>query len=327
MYTRILVPLDGSARAEQAVPVAARLARAADGTVILFHVTQGNFMAGRLYPWQAFPDHLYEDLEASASNYLEKVSRMPELVGLKTEIHVEYGDAAPAILTAVESFDSDCLVMCSHGYTGLKRWALGSVTRRIIPHSSVPVLVLRDADLSLPIKPVHALVALDGSRLSEEILIPVAQLLAALAPIAQKTLHLTRVVNLPVSYGSTTINSHVDQMREVAKHQAHAYLAVMAERLTRAISELVVTTSVTVNIDVAEALVQVVEQQLCDGGHFDLVAMATRGRRGIDRLLMGSVTEQVMNATRLPMLVVRPPEHSKPMFASTEPVGAVNSRL
>jgi nucleotide-binding universal stress UspA family protein len=226
-------------------------------------------------------------------------------------------------MRAVESFDIDCIVMCSHGYSGLKRWALGSVTRRIIPHSCVPVLVLRDADLSLSIKPVHALVTLDGSALSEGILVPVTQLLAALAPCAQKTLHLTRVVDLPVSYGRTALHSHVDQMREAAKRQAHTYLAAVAKRLTNAMPELTVTTSVTVNIDVAEALVQVVEQQLCYGGHFDLVAIATHGRSGLQRLLMGSVTEQVMNATNLPMLVVRPSEQSKQMLANTEPVGAI----
>jgi nucleotide-binding universal stress UspA family protein len=324
MYTRILVPLDGSARAEQAIPVAARLARATYGTVILLEVIQHNVIAAGLSAWQVYSDSLFEDGQARAVDYLEKIGRMPELASVPTEIHVEYGEAASSILAAVESYDIDCIVLCSHGYTGVKRWALGSVTRKIIPHSSVPVLVLRDAEMSLPIKPLYALVALDGSPLSEEILAPTMQLLAALAPFVQKTLHLTHVVKLSPSYGSGTFHSHIDQMREAAKRQAHAYLAAVAERLTTVMPDLTVTTSVSVNIDVAEALVQAMQQQVGSGGHFDLVAMATHGRSGLEHLLMGSVTEQVMNATNLPMLVVRSSEHSKHTLASAEAVGAIN---
>jgi nucleotide-binding universal stress UspA family protein len=73
-----------------------------------------------------------------------------------------------------------------------------------------------------------------------------------------------------------------------------------------------VTTAVVVNVDVAEALVQVADQELFSGGQFDLMAMATHGRSGLPRLLLGSVTEHLMNATHLPMLVVHPSGQGKP---------------
>jgi len=327
MFTRILVPLDGSDRAEQAIPVAARIARAANGTVILVQVTTfpSNFFTEGKYPSQIYSEDLIEEGKALAANYLYNVSKKPELVDLKTEIRVEYGDAAQSILAAVEPLEVDLIVMCSHGFTGFKRWALGSVAHKIVPHSSVPVLVLRDGGPTLVAKPVYALVALDGSPMSEEVLAPVTQLVAELAPSEKKTLHLTHVVELPVTYGRAGMNAHVDQMREVAKRQSHAYLAAVAERLIKGdVPDLTVTTSVAVNVDVAEALVQVAEQKLRTGGHFDLVAMVTHGRSGLQRLLMGSVTDHVMSATKLPMLVVHPSGQSKQAHVSNEQVGATS---
>src|SRR6202030_919757 len=177
----------------------------------------------------------------------------------------------------------------SHGYTGFKRWALGSVAQKIIPHSPVPMLVLRDGDQTLTAKPVYALVALDGSPLAESVLAPVVQLVTALAPSAHKTLHLLRVVSLPESYGRSTASAYLDQMREDAKREAQTYLATIAQRLTEgcgAVTDLTLTTSMAVNPDVADALVQMSEQRLHTGGCFDLVAMATHGRGGLQRRVM-----------------------------------------
>jgi nucleotide-binding universal stress UspA family protein len=324
MFERILVPLDGSSRAEQAVPVAARIAHASDGTVILAQVATSHtdFQAGRRETAETYSDDVVEEFRALATNYLDTVSKAPELVGVKTETQVEYGDVALSILAAVEALGVDLIVMSSHGYTGLKRWVLGSVAHKIIPHSAVPVLVLRDGGPTLATGPVYALVTLDGSPLAESVLAPVIQLVAALAPSVRKTLHLIRVVDLPVSYGKFAANAQFDQMREDAKREAHTYLATVAERLTGgdgAVPDLTVTTSIAVNLDVAEALVQMTGQELHAGGHFDLVAMATHGRGGLQRWMMGSVTERVLQATRLPMLVVHPTGNSERTREGNEP--------
>jgi nucleotide-binding universal stress UspA family protein len=321
MFTRILVPLDGSDRAEQAIPVAARIAHASNGTVILVQAAPIPLD----FQTELYSDTVIGEGKARSSHYLDTVCRVAELVGVKTEARVEYGDVAPSILTAIEPLDVDLIVMCSHGYTGFKRWALGSVAQKIISHSPVPVLVLRDGGPVLSAKPVYALVALDGSPLAESVLAPIAQLLAALAPFAHKTLHLMRVVDLPVSYGRFAVNAPFDQLREDAKREAHQYLATVADRLTEGddtLPDLTVTTSIAVNPDVAEALIQTAEQELHSGGCFDLVAMATHGRGGLQRWVMGSVTERVLHATKLPMLVVHSAGKSKQTHERKEQVGA-----
>src|ERR1700694_966473 len=82
MFTRILVPLDGSERAEQAVPVAACFARAARGTVILVQVTglPSNFFTEGKYPSQMYSDNVIEEGKARGSHYLDTVRKKPALV-------------------------------------------------------------------------------------------------------------------------------------------------------------------------------------------------------------------------------------------------------
>ena len=118
----------------------------------------------------------------------------------------------------------------------------------------------------------------------------------------------------------------INQVREEAKRLCQAYLAAVAERVSKSgIPDLAVTTSVVVSVDVAEALAHVAGQFLFTGGQFDLVAMATHGRSGLPRLLMGSVTGRVMSATNLPMLVVHPSAQDKRTRVSNEQrVGATS---
>jgi nucleotide-binding universal stress UspA family protein len=317
MFTRILVPLDGSDRAEQAIPVAARIARGAGGVVILVRVAAIpiDFQAQAKKPAEIYSATVIEQGKALAANYLDTVSQMAELVGIQTQTRVLDGKVAPSILAAVESLGADLIVMNSHGYTGFKRWALGGVAQKIIPHSCVPVLVLRDGGPMLSTQSAHALVALDGSPLSETVLEPTIALLVALAPVTQKVLHVMRVVDLPVTYGKFRADAHFDlAVREEAKREAHRYLATIAQRLLEGNKEaydLTVTTSVTVDPDVAEALTKTAEEEAEIGDRFDVIAMATHGRGGLQRWLMGSVTERVLHSTKLPMLVVHAARQSQ----------------
>lgn len=315
MFKRILVPLDGSKRAEQAVPVAARVARASGGTVILMQAAPSpiNFQVEKKPHGEVYSEDSVGEIEALSMNYLDTASKMAELVGVKIETRVVFGHTAPSILAAVEPLDVDLIVMCSHGYSGFKRWTLGSIAHKIIPHSPVPVLVLRDGGPTLSAKPLSVLVPLDGSPLAESVLRPVVQLTTALASSMNITLHLLRVVDLPANpgYGKFVANAFVDQLRDEAKHEAQIYLAAVAQRLIDSedtVPGLIVTTSISVNSDVAEALVQVTEQELHAGGRFDLVAMATHGRGGLQRWAMGSITERVLNHSMLPLFIVRPPK-------------------
>ena len=308
MFQKILVPLDGSTGAEHAIPVAARIARASEGTVMLLAVATlpNEFHLEEKQLAEVDSPGLIDENVNKAQQYLDSVTSKPELAGVKTRVEALTGSVAPTIMSAIELLHADMVVMCSHGHSGFKRWALGSIAQKIVAHSPVPVLLLRNGGPLRAGQSVRALVSLDGSPLAEAALKPAIELVAALAPTDQRSLHLIRVVYDPVSISIFRPNVHFDQevSRAEARREAYKYLADMAAQLKKgefAAYDLTVTTSVSVNTDVAEALVEKTRQA---DEQFDLLAMAAHGHGGLQRWAMGSTTERVLHYTKLPILVV-----------------------
>jgi nucleotide-binding universal stress UspA family protein len=310
MFKRILVPLDGSARAERAIPAAARIARALGGSVILLRVATAPVDTGKYSTTSVYVEEAVDADLTEATSYLEKIAGSGELTGITTEVKTFIGAVAPTILSAAQSFHANLIVMCSHGYTGFKRWVLGSVADKVARHSPIPVLVLREGGpvpATAVQQPVRALVPLDGSTLSEAVLEPAAYLAEALAQSTsqQGALHLLRVVDLPTSGGKFKSDAHIDTgLKEQVKYEDETYLATLINRLREgdlAYLNLSVTCSVETDPDVAEAIVKKAEQE-----SFDFIAIATHGHGGVQKWAMGSVAARVLHATMLPLLIMRP---------------------
>lgn len=331
MFQRILVPLDGSTLAESAVPIAARIAQASGGSVILLQAAVIPIeIESEKKPAEIYSQAVFDKGVASAASYLEGVAKSEVLAGTKAETEVVTGAAAPSILSAIQSLQADLVVLCSHGYSGFKRWALGSVAHKLVPHSPVPVLVLRDGGpvpATTAGHPVHAFVPLDGSSLSESALEPAAQLVAALAPSGQRALQLIRVVDIPSSYSKfrSMGDSYFDaEMRAEAKHEYETYLDGVAKRFSEgelAKYNLSVTIAVAIDPDVAEAIVQAAEQtEGTEGFGSHLIVMATHGRGGLQRWALGSVAERVLHTTKLPLMVVHAARGKHETHKDTEAV-------
>jgi len=321
MLKRVLVPLDGSARAEQALPVAARLAQAGGGTVVLLRVVSipNEFVAYFTLEPIATQSVINATLE-EARAYLKNLTSSGSLQSVHTETEVLLGDAAATILSVADSHHIDLIVLCSHGYTGMMRWTMGSVAEKVSQLAPVPVLVLREdgpvpvPSLSQEGSPLRVLIPLDGSVRAQAAIIPAAQLIAALAAPAQGALHLTRAVVLPDE-------THPGQReRETIMQQTEQYLNALAEQLREGLLDspiadlkLSITWSVTVDTDIAAGIIRVAEQgedteRTGASGSSQVIAMATHGYSGLQRWLMGSITLRVLHATRLPLLIVRPPD-------------------
>ncbi len=330
MFKRILVPLDGSELAEHALPVAARLARAAEGVLVLLRVAAIPIenQPGET-PAQTHGEQALEKSLDVALEYLESIARLDAIADIDIEAEALVGAVAPTILSCAQSLQADMIVMCSHGYTGLKRCSMGSVTQKVVRQSPVPVLVVRE-DSATPgetqpgaAHPLTAIVPLDGSSLAEAALEPAAQVIVALAAPAQAHIHLVEVVSILPSYGRLRSQAAFDgEIREEAQKKAEAYLKTVKDHLHETIPgdlNLTVTSSVLVETDVAETILTVAEHpehvEGSDVPTCDLIAMATHGRGGLPRWLLGSVTERVMHTTKLPLLVVRPREiEAKPAY-------------
>lgn len=319
MFKRILVPLDGSARAEQAIPTAGRIARATGGSVVLVRATlppvdygYGPYM---LRPTFTVLDQGVQEALEEATHYLERVATSSYLAGVKTEVVAETGSAAAMIFSVTEAKHIDLIVMCTHGDTGLKRWLLGSVAQKVARYAPVPVLVLHQhATIAGPHphieRPLRVLVPLDGSALAKAALKPAAHLVTALAAPGQGAVHLLRVVKRDTLPGEV-----LDPVaKEQLLHKAKTYLASVSEHVREGIAaelKLAVTWSVTLDTDAADAIIrgaQIGEDPGGAGafGGCDLIALATHGRGGLQRWAMGSVAERVLARSTLPVLIVRP---------------------
>jgi len=312
MFKRILVPLDGSARAEKAIPVAARIARALGGSVILLRVATAPVDTGKYSTTSEFVEEAVDADLDEVTSYLQNIAGSGELAGIPTEVKTSIGAVAPTILSGAQSYHANLIVMCSHGYTGFQRWVLGSIADKVTYHSPIPVLVLREGG-PVPAtgvhEPVHVLAPVDGSTLSEAVLEPAAYLAAALAQSTSQegALHLLRVVDLPTSGGKFKSDAHIDTgLKEQVKHEDETYLATLENRLSEgdlAYLNLSVTSSVEADPDIAEAIVKKAEKN-----GFDFIAIATHGHGGIQKWAMGSIAARVLHATRLPLLIMRPQE-------------------
>jgi nucleotide-binding universal stress UspA family protein len=317
MFQRILVPLDGSSLAEQALPIAARIARASGASLVLLRVlitlTDFDWGPTRGVP---FDRPMITDKERTeAAAYLSQIEATKDLEGPGIVTTVAEGDAAQQILAVARDQQADLIVMNSHGYSGFKRWALGSVAEKVAHHSPVPVFILRGttdlaARLQTEKSPIRILAAVDGSTLAESMLPYAVSLAGALAYPDHAALHLVRV--LPLTYSEAKIAVYSDKTASTAKE----YLAALEERICHekeAARLSSITATVTMDMDVAGALIELAEEGeeghvLKEGeksGGCDVIALASHGRGGFQRWVLGSVTERVLHRTKLPLLIVR----------------------
>lgn len=317
MFQHILVPLDSSSRAEQALPVAAKLARASGGSLVLLQAVSPPIDYGGAISQAPYVTERFIKAElAEANSYLALVAKSAPLAGITIKTEVTYGAPAQHILAVAEAQQVDLIVLCSHGRTGFKRWALGSVAHKIVHHSRVPVFVFHEGQTEPLLsraeaaRPLCALVPLDGSPLAETSLLPAAHLVTALAAPAQGTLHLVQVVKLIAPIAQIGV-----ARKHIEKELTHAetYLSAVKEHLQEQLRDLKLslTWSMALDTDVADALIGTAEHE-AEGKEpegfagCDLIAITTHGRGGLERWVMGSVTERVLNTTKLPMLIVRP---------------------
>ena len=142
---RILVPLDGSIRAERVLPVVAPIAQALGSEVTLFQVPivyVSGWMTGE---WFLPVQGILATAEQDAQAYLSYMAARLKQQGINASTATEIGAVAESIIGYAEANRVDLIAMCTHGRTGLRRWTLGSVADRVLRAGSVPILLVRAA--------------------------------------------------------------------------------------------------------------------------------------------------------------------------------------
>jgi len=301
MFDRILIPLDGSPRAERVLSHLASVLVRKDSEVLLVRSVS-------VYPLMLTSVDAGSYLaraKKAAEEYLQGVAKTLEERGVRVRTQLLEGYPAEAILDVARRERSSMIAMTTHGRSGLARWLLGSVAEKILRASPVPVLAVRSfgptaRGTSEPTAPKETvfhriLVATDGSPASRAMEEPVEEL-AKLFGSQVVVLHVwdTYVPEgdpLPGMEAGMTLPTSAPSSLE------DEVTAEVAGRLSR--SGLQVT-RVTAQ---GEPAAQIIEQSQAEG--IDLVVLGTHGRSGLSRWMLGSVAERVLRSLAVPLLVVR----------------------
>jgi nucleotide-binding universal stress UspA family protein len=275
MYQRIVVPLDGSALAEASLSYAEALAHLGPNTL---HLVQAVPPGG----------------EAEATTYLGAVAARLRAHGRPVETIVAPGDAADTILWQVRSLHADLVVMSTHGRSGAARWLLGSVASEVLHRSARPVLLVRSPLPAADKWPRRVLVPLDGSELAEQGLGHARVLARADGEI----LLYQALAPAPLIVENVAQDPELSQLLTARREQALRYLENMATPLRTAGYH--VRTAAEHGVAAPRIAAFARQEQV------DLVVVSSHGRAGTARWLLGSVADELVQATSAPLLILRP---------------------
>ncbi|HEU5169919.1 MAG TPA: universal stress protein [Gemmatimonadales bacterium] len=294
----ILVPLDGSALAEEALPIAATLARRRHARLHLVSVQIPFFPLGSGLEVADLTEKAEQAIHEGIRQHLCTVAqRIAASYGVTVTSAVLDGAPAPRLAEYARSNGISLIVMTTHGRSGFSRFWLGSVADQLLRRATVPVLLLRGDERRGLGTFQSVLVALDGAPDTEAVLEPAA---AVATPMEGAEWTLLRVVEppAPIVTPAGVYPAYVaPELLEQQQRDATAYLETVAGRLRA--RGLRVTTRVLLGGAVAEQIVEFAREQ-----RSDLIAVGTRGAHGMERLLVGSVADKVIRGAGQPVLVV-----------------------
>lgn len=300
MFERFLIPLDTTEVAEQILAWAAPLAQRLDQPVVLLSVVpdQGELGPAAQRHGPALSS-LLAQRRTAAQGYLDTVQSRLVNMGIKVTTDLAVGPVAESIVAAAASHQSGLIAMATHGRSGPERWFLGSVADRVLRTAAVPVLLVRPvagkpaitSDIRLLLLP------LDGSELGEDAL-PAAIALGKALDVPVRLLRTVSLTWIASSGGPYGMESYATpEIIAALEEDARSYLEKAAERIR----------SAGVAVDTAFALREPASEitDLAAAAPGTLVVMHSHGRSGLQRSLLGSVTDAVVRSSTAPVLVIR----------------------
>jgi nucleotide-binding universal stress UspA family protein len=313
MYRVIMVPSDGSALSTHAIPLALALARPVNAIIRIVGVFETppvaaiygtpvatGTLTGGVVGLEAMEEERAARRDAQADELSELARQLSTSGGVIVETAVEEGQVVDALRRYATSHHVDMIVIATHGRSGIGRAVLGSVADALIRSVRCPVLLARAHGESRitstePASVRHVLVPLDETPEGDAI-VEHAVTLAAVTGARCTLLHVSGARLLS---GINAPDALVDpETRQRVEDGARAYLERAAETFrARGIDT---STIVRCGANPADAIIEYASTEAVD-----LLAMATHGRHGIQRLALGSVATELLKRTLLPMLLVR----------------------
>lgn len=279
MFERILVPLDGSELAEAVLVQVRRILFYKDAEILLVRAIP---LTPSVESNEVELPHI---MKAQAAKYLEDKAAAFAAQGARVRTVAREGNPAEVILDVATEEKASMIVMSTHGRSGIARWTLGSVAEKVLHASRVPVLAVRSfagtgegaprtGSTELSLKKI--LVPIDTTGVSDEIVTPALELAQLFG---------SHILLLNVCSGPECMVPVPYMTRAYEQFRAGG---VPVEPLMK----------------MGDPAQQILET--CREQDADLIAMTTHARGGVARWMMGSVTEKVLRASAVPLLVVRP---------------------
>jgi nucleotide-binding universal stress UspA family protein len=289
MYEKILVPLDGSGRAEHALPYAEWVAKRLGSTVTLLTGCAQN-----------------DPMSRPLTVYLEKQADDLRKLGIEVYSSCVFGDIAEEILERAEKDKIALIVMTSRGASGTTRWSLGGVALKVVLHAGTPILLVRTAErhaarLEEGVRSI--LVPLDGSPVAESIL-PHVQDLALATGLEVILLQVTVPIGYPaVARDNVEAGKHEADVKKLNETREAATKFYLSEREKELASKGVKVKTVSLTGKPASDLIL----QYISDNPIGVTALATHGFSGISKWAFGSVAIDILEGSTRPLLLLRPP--------------------
>ncbi len=299
MYTRILVPLDGSKLAEQVLPYVRLLGTADPMRIVLLRIIEPAPPDLIGFSHGVSPVGITANIAAEAQEYLDSVATSLKEDGLDVASLVSEGNPASGIADEGNMEPSTLIAMSTHGYSGITRWVMGSVTDKVLHATTNPLLIVRareQAAFTPEVRLESVIVPLDESALAEQVLPHVVSLAKALR-LKVTPVSVTPPVDAYYSYAEYATVNWDDVAMEVDNHAA-GYLREIGQKLLSlgapSVEERLLHGSP------AAAIVDLARET-----PDNLVMMTTHGRSGLGRWVLGSVADRIVRNSGDPVLVVR----------------------
>jgi len=304
MFRRILIPLDVTGFGDHALPYAISIAQRTGALLELVHVhrrieADAGLMSMPQYHFEHVELTLHAEDDAAVLREdaaLEARARdIEERFGVRAVARVVRGSRAQALRHQATDGAADLVVMATHARSGMPRMMKGDLAHELIRQLNIPTLCVRPVEEDAPLDTGRIgtiLVTVDGSDFSEQIL----EVVAPFAAVMKARITLMHVV----SPASLMITGMSDLQRTIPhRMEALEYLNHVASRLPAGLPQPALVAAEAG--DAASAIIDELRR-----GEYGALAIATHGRSGLSRLILGSVAEQVLRATRTPVLLYRP---------------------
>ncbi len=295
----ILVPTDYSEFAAHAFDLALDLAHRHGAEIHLLHTIHE--IDVRTWDWiaAAMPkeeEEIREELEMDNAQQLAAFMAGHDTRGVKVLPVTRWGRAPAETITAyAKEIDADLIVIGSHGRRGLRRLLVGSVTEEVMHTAPCPVLVAHGAGSSPP--PLRRILLPVDFSTPGESAFDWAETLAATYGARLVLLHVLEDF-APMEPYEVTFGSLIEEVLPQLEEQARKELEQKAEALS--------ARGVATETHLEHGRPPEVILDFAEAHGIDLIVMASHGRSGLERLLLGSVAAKVMRSAPCPVLIVRP---------------------